>query len=500
MRILGDLNPTRVFYYFEELCKIPHGSYNTKAISDYCVSVAKGLGLKVRQDEFNNVVIWKPASPGSEQAPVMMLQGHLDMVCEQEPGINHDFEHEGLELQIADGYVTANGTTLGGDDGIAIAISLAILEDKSLIHPPLEVVFTTEEEVGMEGALGLDTSDLTAKYLLNLDSEDEGVLTVSCAGGTTMEIHVPYDVDTDYDLQSSIEAGMIYELKITGLQGGHSGVEIHKGRASSNKLMAQLLQDICTLPDMNYRIVSIQGGLKHNAIPRETTAIISVQSDYEVKQVTGSIGRYQGLFQECYGDSDPAIRIEFQPYNGKGMKEEMRVMTKECSNRLIQILYLLPNGVQAMSQSIEGLPETSLNIGILKTGEQEIYIEISNRSSNSASLELLVDSLHKIAGMYNVTCVKQSEYPGWSYRRESKLRDTMVSVYETMFHKPVKIEAIHAGLECGILSSKMPELDIVSTGPDLLDIHTPQERLSIESVERTYAYVLAVLESFARQK
>ncbi|MDE7366769.1 MAG: M20/M25/M40 family metallo-hydrolase, partial [Lachnospiraceae bacterium] len=233
MGILSELEPNRVFYYFEEICKIPHGSYHTKQISDYCVSVAQTLGFQVQQDKWNNVVIRKPASKGCEQAPVLMLQGHLDMVCEKEADSNHDFETEGLELMIQDGYVTAKDTTLGGDDGIAIAIALAILEDTSLVHPPLELVFTTEEEVGMEGALGLDTSDLKASYLLNLDSEDEGVLTVSCAGGSTMELEAVY--------QQEAVNGIPYRLSISGLLGGDSGVEIQKGRANSNKLMAQVL-------------------------------------------------------------------------------------------------------------------------------------------------------------------------------------------------------------------------------------------------------------------
>lgn len=510
--MLEHLNPNRVFYYFEEISKIPRGSYNTKQVSDYCVSVANELGLSVRQDELNNVVIKKPASKGYEHSPVLMLQGHLDMVCEKESGVKHDFEHDGLDLMITeDGYVTADGTTLGGDDGIAVAIALAILEDDSLIHPPLEVVFTTEEEVGMDGALGLDTSDLHAKYLLNLDSEDEGILTVSCAGGSTVELHLPYEAEESDSLSDSAQ---IYMLKVQGLQGGHSGVEIDKGRANSNKLMAILLQDLALTPNLEYRLISIRGGLKHNAIPRETTVHLALQSEADVKQITGSIGRYRELFKKCYGSADPTIEIIFEscgmeymvknghvPVNyGDGQdSNSIRVMTRACSDRLIRTLYLLPNGVQAMSQEIPGLPETSLNLGVLRTDEQEIYIELSNRSSNPASLRLLEDQLEKLAKLSGCSYVKQSEYPGWEYLPESRLRDTMCTVYDELFHKQAKIEAIHAGLECGILASKMHGLDIVSTGPDILDIHTPQERMSIVSVERTYQYVRAVITRLAEQ-
>lgn len=490
MGILSDLEPNRVFYYFEELCKIPHGSYHTKQISDYCVSVATGLGCEVRQDKWNNVVIRKPASKDCEQAPVMMLQGHLDMVCEKETDCSHDFETEGLELMIQDGYVTANGTTLGGDDGIAIAMALAVLEDTSLVHPPLELVFTTEEEVGMEGALGLDTSDLSAGYLLNLDSEDEGVLTVSCAGGSTLELELSYATEA--------VSGIPYKLIISGLSGGHSGVEIQKGRANSNKLMAQLLAGLSK--EMPYRLISVDGGNKHNAIPRETVACVVFESGQEIRKATSVIGRYQDLFQEAYQDSDTGIAIDLQPcgIEHKVKNGQVSVLTSSDAMKLIQLLMLLPDGVQAMSQTIPGLPETSLNLGVLQTlpDKGKIYIEVSNRSSNSASLKLLEEQLQSIADLCGFTCRFQSEYPGWSYRSDSLLRRVMTDIYQKLFQKEVTIEAIHAGLECGILASKMPELDIVSTGPDILDIHTPQERLSVESVQRTYTYVLAVLEYF----
>lgn len=500
MGILSELNPNRVFYYFEEICNIPHGSYNTRAISDYCVKIAKELGLEVVQDQLNNVIIRKPASKGCEQAPVMMLQGHLDMVCEKEPDCAHDFMTEGLKLQIIDGYVKAIGTTLGGDDGIAIAIALAILEDNTLIHPPLEVVFTTEEEVGMDGAIGLDTSGLNAKYLLNLDSEDEGVLTVSCAGGATIEHHLPYEVDNGYDYEKAYYDGLVYELKVTGLLGGHSGVEIHKGRANSNKLMAVLLQNIMRTLKDTVHLASVDGGLKHNAIPRETTAILALDKEADVRLITDCIERYQCLFTDSYGDADPDITIEFKPCGLEYMIKNGHVMTASCARKLIHLMYSIPDGVHAMSREIMGLPETSSNFGILRTEENEIYVEVSNRSSNPASLELSIQQMENIAFLCGFATVRQSEYPGWSYRKNSKLRDTMVQLYKDMFGVEAKVEAIHAGLECGILLSKMPDLDIVSTGPDILDIHTPQERMNIASVERTYRYVLAVLETFSKQK
>lgn len=501
MRILGDLEPSRVFYYFEEICKIPHGSYNTKQISDYCVSVARGLGLEVRQDEWRNVIIRKPASKGCENAPVVMLQGHLDMVCEKEPDCIHDFDTEPLELMIQDGYVTANGTTLGGDDGIAVAIGLAILEDASLVHPPLEIVFTTEEEVGMDGALGLDTSDLQASYLLNLDSEDEGVLTVSCAGGSTMELHLPYHEDSDYDSSAAMKEGLVYEVKLTGLLGGHSGVEIHKGRANSNKLMALVLTGLNQ--EVNYHLLSVDGGFKHNAIPRETTAYIALESKQDIQKAVSVFERYQKIFQEAYADSDAGVSIEMQPcgveYKVKNGHVKPMVLDADTKERLLMLLMLVPDGLQTMSQTISGLPESSLNLGILRTDMEanEIYVEISRRSNNPARLTLLEEHIRYCAKQCGFQYKLQSEYPGWSYRKDSRLQKVMVDVYREMFQKEMRVEAIHAGLECGIIASKLPNLDIVSTGPDILDIHTPQERLSIKSVKRTYAYILKVLEILA---
>lgn len=493
MRILGELEPQRVFYYFEEISAIPHGSYHTKQISDYCVSVARRLGVPVRQDPWNNVVIHKPAAKGFGQAPVLMLQGHLDMVCEKEAGNPHNFETEGLELMVEDGYVKARGTTLGGDDGIAIAIGLAILEDTELVHPPLELVFTTEEEVGMEGALNLDTSDLSAEYLLNLDSEDEGILTVSCAGGSTLEMELDYNTEE--------VNGIPVILTISGLLGGHSGVEISKGRANSNKRMAQVLEGLAK--EVSYHLISIDGGSKHNAIPRETTVSLLLETEQDLHQAKTVVERYQRLYQEAYKDSDADIRLELQIRGGeyKVKNGHVTVIASEAADNLRKLLMLLPEGVQAMSQAIPGLPETSLNPGVLKTlqEEQKFYLEISNRSSNPAALKLLEEQLYYLADTCGFHCRTQSEYPGWSFRKDSRLRTVMAERYRDLFQKDVTIEAIHAGLECGILASKMPELDIVSTGPDILDIHTPQERLSIASVQRTYAYVRRVLEAFARE-
>lgn len=486
MGVLSHLKPDRVFYYFEEISKIPRGSYHTKEVSDYCVAIANKLGLSVRQDAWNNVVIHKAGSKACETAPVFMLQGHLDMVCEKNPDCRHDFEREGLRLCVDGDYVTADGTTLGGDDGIAIAIALAVLEDDSLVHPPLEVVFTTEEEVGMDGAINLDTSDLKAKYLLNLDSEDEGILTVSCAGGSTMELHRSHEIKP--------ADGIPYMIRVHGLQGGHSGVEIHKGRCNSNKVMSTVLNAL--LDDLPIQLISFSGGSKHNAIPVETTAQVLFRSGEDIQQAEAMIQHYQTLFSSEYQTSDPDIRIDIQPMD-KASSAVFTGFSETDTKQLLHLLATLPDGVLQMSRKIQNLPETSLNLAIVRTCHDEVYIEISNRSSNPAALKALEQQLTDTAAQHGFQAILQSQYPGWQYRENSKLRDAMVTIYQDMFDREPVIEAIHAGLECGILLSKMPELDIVSTGPDILDIHTPNERMSIASVARTYAYVLEILKYFA---
>lgn len=487
MSVLSNLEPERVFYYFEQICNIPHGSYHTKAISDYCVLAARRMGLEVRQDSRNNVVIKKPASAGVQSAPVFMIQGHLDMVCEKEADSNHDFDTEGLKLLIQEDYITAEKTTLGGDDGIAVAIGLAILEDDTIVHPPLEVVFTTEEEVGMEGALNLNPSDLKADYLLNLDSEDEGVLTVSCAGGATQELHLP--------CRRQSEHGFLYEIRVHGLQGGHSGVEIQKGRANSNIVMSTILTELCASPDV--WLVSIDGGFKHNAIPRETKAQIVFPSLHAAKHAKDVIEQYQSLFAEAYRDSDAGINIDMHPSGIEGDRRNQQVFSTVTTQAVLHLLSVLPTGVQAMSQTISGMPETSLNLGVLQTRQDELYVEISSRSSNPSALKLLERKIAYLSQMCGFTCCLQSEYPGWQYRKDSRLRETMVDIYQKMYGKQPVVESIHAGLECGILHSKMPRLDIVSIGPTILDVHTPQERMSISSVRRTYDYILEILRTFA---
>ncbi len=469
MGVLTDLQPKAVMHYFEELCAIPHGSLDTKKISDYCVRFAEKRGLKYIQDESNNVVIYKAATPGYEEHPTVILQGHLDMVCEKDPDCDIDFSVDGLRLCHDEEYIFAKGTTLGGDDGIAVAYALALLDATDLKHPALECVFTVDEEIGMLGADAMDMSVLKGRLLLNCDSEDEGVLTVSCAGGARSDFKIPL---------SREPAGTCYRVAVEDLLGGHSGVEIHKGRANSNKVLGDILRGL------SVRLVSIDGGSKDNAIPRTTVAYVcSEDADFPT--------RFAALCEEArkpLPGTETEVRFSCESATCKEM------LTEESSKAVLGLLWDLPNGVQAMSKDIEGLVQTSLNLGILETTVDYVRMAFSVRSSVNEEKESLLEQLRALAKKYNASYEESGHYPAWEYCKNSVLRDTMVSTFEELYGKKPIVEAIHAGLECGIFCDRLPGLDAVSFGPQMYDIHTSRERLSIASVQRTWEYLLAVLE------
>lgn len=467
MAILNGLQPERVLYYFEEICRIPHGSGNTDAISGYCVGVAERLGLFCRRDEWNNVIIRKPASAGYAEHPPVILQGHLDMVCEKEEDCPLDLAVDGLQLDVDGDWLFAHGTTLGGDDGIAVAMVLAILEDTTLSHPPIEAVFTTDEETGMYGAAGLDVADLAGRTLINIDSEEEGVLTVSCAGGARADIRL--------DLTREALHLPVYQVTVSGLIGGHSGVEIDKGRLNANVVMGRFLQ---SLPG-EYRVVSVAGGQKDNAIPRQTVCVLATHADLQAAA--------EAFVQANRVDTDPGLTITVEPATADTAFDA-------ASGRTIAgFLSEVPNGVIAMSQNIDGLVETSLNMGVLASDETGLSATFAVRSSVNADKTALLERLKRVAEDFGGTVSAHGHYPAWEYRRESRLRDTMVAVYADLYGRQPVVQAIHAGLECGLFSDKIAGLDAVSFGPNMQDIHTTRERLSISSVERTYRYLLAVL-------
>ena len=485
MRVLDNLAPEKVFYYFEELCNIPHGSKNTKAISDYCVDFAKERGFAYHQDSSNNIIILKNGSKGYEDSAPVIIQGHLDMVCEKEKDCTIDFEKEGLDLAIDGDYIYAKGTTLGGDDGIAVAMALAILDDDTLEHPPIEAVFTVDEEIGMLGAVAMDCSPLKSRLMLNLDSENEGHFLVGCAGGMMVECVFP--------AVRRRWGGKLVSLHVNGVTGGHSGVEIQKQGANANVILGRVLYALKKKAD--FTIVRVDGGLKDNAITRSARAILMLAPGQE-ELFLNVVKEQQEVIAKEYHKTDANMVIEgFTELSSEDADsaDGALPLTEECANAVITALRTFPWGVQKMSQDMEGLVQTSLNPGILATTEDKVSLTFSVRSSVASEKEELYERLVCLTESLGGQVNRSSDYPAWEYVEDSKLRTLMGDTYREMYKKEPVMEVIHAGVECGLFSEKMPGLDCVSYGPDILDIHTPQERLSISSTRRVYEYTLEVL-------
>lgn len=479
MRALENLKPENVFYYFEEIANIPHGSRNTKQISDYLVNFAKERNLEHYQDELNNVVIIKEASEGYESAEPVIIQGHMDMVCEKENGSTIDFEKDGLELYVDDGFVKAKDTTLGGDDGIAVAYALALLDSKELKHPRLEVVITVDEEIGMLGAVDIDLSMLKGHIMLNIDSDVEGEFLTSCAGGMSINSSIP--------VTRTSQTGLETIITLTGLDGGHSGAEIHKEHGNANILMGRILENIFN--ELPFGILDIKGGLKDNAIPRECTVTLLIPEEAR-EDVTRIVNATAKELAAELSVADPATRIDLS----FGNVTEKNVLDYASVNKIILYLRTVPNGVINMSQVITGLVETSLNLGILELKDNELSTLTSIRSSVATRKDDLKKRVMNIIEMLGGECEAEGEYPAWEYNDHSTLRPRVVKVYQELFGEEPKLTAIHAGLECGILSDKIPNLDCVSFGPTNYDIHTPKERLSISSTERYWNFLVKFLE------
>lgn len=474
---LAGLQPAAVFGYFEKLCSIPHGSRNTKQISDYLVSFAKEHGIRYVQDELNNILMFQEGTCGYEDHAPVILQGHMDMVCEKDEDCPVDMEKEGLDVTHDGTCVFAKGTTLGGDNGIAVAYALALLADKTIPHPPLEIIITVDEEIGMEGAAGVDLSALKGRTMLNLDSEDEGIFTVSCAGGARGTIHLP--------LQRRVVYGPCVKLTVENLQGGHSGVEIHKNRANANKVMGELLSRV--QQKMPICITKLQGGAKDNAIPRSST-VTFVALGMHPEQINEICDTLEKEIRANYDEPEVIIRGDDVDAMGGN------ALTTECTAKVIALLNAAPNGVQSWSEDIEGLVQTSLNLGVVTMGD-ELTLTFAVRSSVNQEKRDLLAKLKELAEFNDGTYSEMGDYPAWEYRKDSPLRDAMVRIFKEMFDKEPQVVAIHAGLECGMLSEKLPGLDCVSIGPDMHDIHTSREKLEIASTRRTWEFLLEILKA-----
>ncbi|MCC8168124.1 MAG: aminoacyl-histidine dipeptidase [Clostridiales bacterium] len=499
MGVLDGREPARVLSFFEEICAIPHGSGNTGRISDYLVDFAKQRNLRCSRDKMGNVIIWKDATPGHEDALPVILQGHMDMVAVKVDGCVKDMEAEGLDLAVDGDKIYARGTSLGGDDGIAVAYALAVLDDENLVHPPIEAVFTVDEEIGMLGASGLDASGLKGRMLLNIDSEEEGIFTVSCAGGATAVC----------ELQGQPRPMMAPAIvcKVDGLTGGHSGAEIHKGRANANIVMARILLG---LSGEDIYLASISGGEKDNAIPVSAEAVVAVADEgcdsaffteaaseavceTAVKSAVASIERTFAEIKSEYQETDPDMRLSITVEDPK-----MRmVLNAKSTWKMIAWLNNVPNGICRMNPQMEGMVQTSLNLGVVRSRRDLVQLTFAVRSASGSEKQYLLDKLCALTEAMGGLVKVSGEYPGWEYRADSKLRDTMVEAYREQYGAEPRVEGIHAGLECGIFASKLEGLDAVSFGPQMQNIHTVNEELSVSSVERTWKLLLAVLQKLA---
>lgn len=494
MSALEKIEPREVFRFFEEISQIPRGSGNTKKVSDYLVKFAQDRGLECYQDRLNNVIIIKEASAGYEEAEPIILQGHMDMVAVKTPECPLDLKRDGLVLRVMGDYVIAAGTSLGGDDGIAVAYALALLDSDSIAHPRLEVVITSDEETGMDGARGIDLSVLKGKRMINLDSEEEGIFTVGCAGGARV----------DFELSGRTEtiAGKEVQITITGLQGGHSGTEIHKERGNSNQIFGRIMEELTRVYPV--RLFNVKGGQADNAIATETTAtfIFTEEQNDEGEQISyrrdgihNLLNKMKGLIKSELSTRDPGFDLLWN-FSEK-QEKEVETFSMADTRKIALFLCSLPGGVQAMSSDVDGLVETSLNFGILKqkTVLHDSYLlaSFSVRSSVESAKDALIKKLFAIGKLAGAKYRVRGDYPGWKYRVDSPLREQMIGLYEAMFEQEPQVVAIHAGLECGLFMSKIPDLDCVSIGPKMKNIHTPDESLCISSVQRVWDYLISFL-------
>lgn len=464
--------------FFEDICAIPHGSKNEKQLSDWLVQFAKDRNIWVVQDKKLNVIMKKPASKGYEDAPAVMLQGHIDMVCEKNADSTHNFETDPLDLYVEDGWLRARGTTLGADDGVAVAYMLAILDSDDVAHPALECVFTADEEMGLHGAKALDPSLFEARRLIGMDGGGESVTMISSAGGmrTRLFIHANWEKTQETP----------FSFAVRGLSGGHSGVEIDKERGNANKIAIRILLQLiwARIP---FWLSSIQGGLKDNAIPRESDVTIAIEAQ-DHNRVVDVIQRVEKEIQLELEDSDPGFKIIFPE-----TAEVNQVLSEEDTYKVVKGLHLLPNGMMHRSMAIDDLVVASLNMGTIETDEYGFTVRYALRSTLDSRLLEMAGKLEIIGDMIGASIMHEARYPGWNYQKESKLRDLFMSTYEKLRGTPASVEATHGGIECGIFKDMFPDMDIVTLGPISLDIHTPQERLHLESFDRTYEFLKVFL-------
>lgn len=481
-KAIAGLKPERVWHYFAEISRIPRGSKNETAISKYVLETAKKMGLEAKQDRFGNVVVKKPASPGRERAARVCLQGHLDMVCEKNADKKHDFTKDPIELVRKGNLLMADGTTLGADNGIAVAANLAIMEDKKLEHGPLEFLFTVDEETGLTGANNLQPGFLESKTLLNLDSEEEGALYVGCSGGrdTTGTWKV--------DFEDAPANSVAVQVKVAGLKGGHSGLEIDKGRGNAIKIMNRVL---IALGNSGARLSRIDGGNKRNAIPRECEALIFVPQK-KLQEALDTAAQYHETIRAELASVEPDLRITAA--EAKGVKKG-KVIKKTQQKKITQAISGLPHGVIKMSADISWLVETSTNVAVINTGKKAISLATSQRSSVASELDEICQTVRNIFELGGAEVEQSDGYPGWKPNLDSPVLKKAIATYKSLYGKKPEVKAIHAGLECGIIGEKYPGMDMLSFGPTLEGVHSPDEKIHIDTVERFWNFLLALIKN-----
>jgi len=481
LAVLQGIKPERVMYYFEEISKIPRCSHHEEKISNYLAELGRSLGLEVIQDKALNIIIKKPGSEGYENSPTVILQGHMDMVCEKTQDSNHDFSKDPIKFEVEDDFIVAKETTLGADNGIALAMILAILESKDIHHPPIEALITSDEESGMTGAIALDPKNLEGRILINLDSEEEGTILVSCAGGERNTITIPIE------WKEAPKERVSFEIIVSGLQGGHSGIDIDKGRGNSNKIMGRVLNRLNEKIDLD--LYYIEGGSKPNAIPRYTRVKVTIPKG-EYEKAKSIILDLDKELKNEFLHSDKDVEVMLNKLN----EDANKVFSGNTKERLITAINLLPNGVQSMSMAIEGLVESSNNLGVIKTLEDHITLESAIRSSVGTLKQFISEQIGLLAKTLVASYERTSSYPAWQYKEDSYIREVIKETYRELYNKEINVSAIHAGLECGIFDEKFDNFDMVSLGPNMYGVHAPGEKLSISSTERTYNLLLKVLE------
>lgn len=463
-----------VLKFFEAINQIPRGSGNEKAVSDYIVSFAKERNLWVHQDSANNVIIKKEGTVGYENAPVVVVQGHMDMVCVKNTGVEHDFTKDPIKMIYEGDYLRADGTTLGADDGIAVAMGMALLDSDSIPHPPIEVVFTTDEEVGMLGASSIDMTLLNGRLLLNIDSEEEGIFTVGCAGGRKTCSKVPVDYVDAHNAEFA-------KITISGLKGGHSGIDIVKYRANANILMSRTLLSL--LESNNIEIAEISGGSKDNAIPSHSEAYVSCENIEKLKVQCEFL---QAQYLNEYYNIDDNITITVEKTESK------KVFSGESAERVLTVMNNIPDGIDFMNLKLD-MPHTSNNLGVVTTDEEGVSIVCAIRSDIPSKKMEIYSRIESLTRLANGNTTFRGDYPAWEMKQESPLRNLCEAVYKKQYGSAPVVETVHAGLECGLFAEKAPDFDMISFGPNLLDIHSPSERAEIPSVERVWEFFLNVL-------